>query len=326
MCDDQILINNLLANDMDIVWDQPIEHMRANHTAQGLPHKARTGKSQLTGQKIKIWSMDFAYRGQMFTNVCPGPDNWVAMPENHGKGLSRKNVQDHKLSFYDTWSRHCGDPTTGTKYFGLADYEQKYQKEVSDRAACLAHTLAHLPIGSGRKAPTKNTGGRDNMVFAHHYDAGNDAFWNAESRFAPIEQLEKAAPCSFWEVGAHTAAADSKKLLNQYPHCTAHAYEPIPNFFAKLRPRWENESRMTVHNYGLAAANSSFFVSNDSLQGESTFIGESANGSIEAKILSLRSALQDAGGIAPTLFHMNCEGMYVIMCLDTDVTLLQCTS
>jgi Nucleotide-diphospho-sugar transferase len=309
MCDDQILINRMLAFDLNVTWDEPVVRMRANHSQgkfTGLSYKERTGQSQVTGHTIKIWPMDFAYRGPMFPDVCPGPKNWVAMPEDHGRGLTRNTIHQHKLTFFATWAKHCGNNSADDlRPIGLAAYEVQYSMHEVAVATCLKNTLRFLPIGSGR-TPSEIGSGRD-MVFANHHSAGNDELWNDDIRFEAIVEL-KTAPCNVWEVGANTVAADSQQFFKDYPHCSFHVYEPFLDFFQPLQQRWENEPRMKVHNYGLGAKNSTFITA-DRLTDEGTYIGESTTESMEAKVVALDAALQEADSAIPTLFHINCKGM-----------------
>lgn len=183
-----------------------------------------------------------------------------------------------------------------------------------DREACLRDVLQNLPLGTGRPR-LRNGGVAEVRAFAHHYDAGNRARWNANLRLEPIDASltsNSNMNCSIWEVGANTEARDSRVFLRTYPpHCQLHAYEPIPPFFAKLQRHWQAEPRMTVHPYGLAAESTSFGVSPDKLKGQSTFIGESQGGTIQAKVVALSQALQEANHIYPKLLSINCEGASV---------------
>ena len=302
-CDDQIVINKMLAYDLDITWDEPVEPLKFDHSDgvfQNMPYKERTGRSAVTKQRIKIWSMDFAYRGPMFPDVCPGPDNWVAMPEDYRKRVQRRNIHRHKLSFFNTWDNFCGKRRAAGKLVGLANNgKQSYVPKDFDMAECLTNTLQHLPIGRGRK-PREKRIGRD-MAFAHHYDAGNDEFWNEGIRFVDMMELKKA-PCSIWEIGAHTRASDSRHFSSQYPICKLHAYEPNPIYFAELKERWENEPRMSLHNYGLGAQNSTYLIDR-----------ENSEAQVEGKIASIDFALKEAFDEVPTLFHMNCKGTLVCL-------------
>jgi len=178
------------------------------------------------------------------------------------------------------------------------------KQEVFDQTQCLKDVLQHLPIGHGRGKFRV----QEKQAFPHHYDAGNDKLWNADMRFKPLPQLQTSDPCSIWEVGAHKRADDSRRLLRDYPHCQFHAYEPVPNFFGELEYRWKGEDRMRLHPYGLAAKPSVFRLDPEDLKGQSTYIGETGGGSIQAQIQSLDVAIREAGNVPPTLLHMNCEG------------------
>ena len=61
--------------------------------------------------------------------------------------------------------------------------------------------------------------------------------------------------------------------------------------------------------YGFSHSQDSVIhLSADALQGQGTFIGDQENGSISAQIRSFQYAVADAGGVYPTVMHMNCEG------------------
>ena len=50
-CDDQIVVNKLLADELQVEWDEPLKLLRSNHSKgvfQGLPYAERTGKSKVT--------------------------------------------------------------------------------------------------------------------------------------------------------------------------------------------------------------------------------------------------------------------------------------
>jgi hypothetical protein len=109
-CDDQAKLNFVMAFDMDVRWNLTKWHKsfrtRNNHTAllDGLMEKGFTGVSGKTGQKIKIWDRDFAYRGAIDPEVCP-VDNWVSMPFVQTTSLAETGK--FKLGSYATWDSFC---------------------------------------------------------------------------------------------------------------------------------------------------------------------------------------------------------------------------
>ncbi|CAB9501248.1 expressed unknown protein [Seminavis robusta] len=200
-----------------------------------------------------------------------------------------------------------------------------------DFLMCVKDVLDNLPIGKGRLAARRNPK-RLNIVFAHHFDANNGPKkWNAKDRFQPMPQLQKAdagsaKSCVVWEVGAHERAEDSRTLLEQYPDCTYHAFEPIPTFFDNLQRNWKDEPRMHTHNFGIGVKDDVFQVDPNSLHSQSTYIGDYATdrgddgdvnynhnnqgggAGLHAHIKSFEHTVAEAGGQYPTLMHMNCEG------------------
>ena len=164
------------------------------------------------------------------------------------------------------------------------------------------------------------------------------------------EQQQQNTVCSIWEVGACTKASDSREFMKHYPHCEYHAYEPIPSFFQQLSNHWDsyqrlfddkndntntnkninknNKPRIYLHNYGIGKENRTFFVQDDSLKHQSTYIGDSLSMTTTtmtnntttpdsstsssqyhvAQIYSFDYAIQDSNSIPPTLLHLNCEG------------------
>ena len=144
----------------------------------------------------------------------------------------------------------------------------------SQMLSCLRTILQQqqLPIGGAGRDDNNNE--QDLLhprVFAHHWDARNIQNWNPGIRMVPIPQLQSSSSsCSVWEVGANTHARDTEQFLQQYPTCSYHAYEPIPDFFAQLNDRWAQESRVTPHNYGLGPEDVTFQIPPSQLHGEST--------------------------------------------------------
>jgi FkbM family methyltransferase len=133
-------------------------------------------------------------------------------------------------------------------------------------------------------------------VFVHQYDAGNDELWNEAIRFLEIPEL-RATPCSVWDIGAHRTASDSQRYMSMYPKCQFHAFEPNPYYFADLQKKFGGHARMSLHNYGLGARNS-------------TLLMDSKISKVQpkAQIVSIEVALREAGDQVPTLLHINCEG------------------
>ena len=201
-------------------------------------------------------------------------------------------------------------------------------EDLSNRLACLHNVLSnYLPIGYGR--PRLRT--TQLTVFAHLWDSGDHAKWNAEMRISPdIEELHQANTpdgdgCNVWEVGAHKTAYDSHELLKNYRYCKFHAFEPIPKYYRALKEHISMSRKEYVrtniipYNYGLSSTNATFYVSADNLQEQSTYIGESSTTSattgggikgdtIVGHIKTFDYAIQDTGGKKPTLLHINCEG------------------
>lgn len=157
-----------------------------------------------------------------------------------------------------------------------------------------------------------NLHGRDELLevaFAHHWDAGRVDMWNEEIRLLP-EPTIVAHGCSIWEVGANIAASDSRRLMQIFPTCTFHAYEPVPQFAKELVKKWQaRESRrpLHVHTYGLGLQSRNFTMDGTQLAGESTYIEEAPSGDVKIEVKSFFEAAKDAGGI-PSLVSINCEG------------------
>lgn len=221
-------------------------------------------------------------------------------------------------------------------YYLKYDY-QKQQDDAGENAhsdesytLCLEETLLNLPIGRGPHHKRKGLPNDQLLVWAHHFDARNGKKWNEQIRFEDLDNfLQKTdmkegavevgsgtnnqAPCKVWEIGAHTAAYDSSVLMEKYPQCEYHAYEPIPLYFNTLMKNWNGTKNMHLHNYGISKDDGSFNVSSSVLKGQSTFIGDSKQANVNTGDIStvviknFDFAVNDAGG-KPTLLHMNCEG------------------
>mmetsp|Transcript_3196 Transcript_3196/g.7568 ORF Transcript_3196/g.7568 Transcript_3196/m.7568 type:complete len:207 (+) Transcript_3196:327-947(+) len=102
MCDDQIVINEMIANEFGISWDN-------NAT-----RKARTGRSNVTGHTLKVLDHEWAYRdGGPGDALCPKrDDNWIAMPHADRKVLkiqyNRRNAPLFKIAMFDHFDKTCG--------------------------------------------------------------------------------------------------------------------------------------------------------------------------------------------------------------------------
>ncbi|KAI2493692.1 nucleotide-diphospho-sugar transferase [Fragilaria crotonensis] len=126
-CDDQVLLNQILAYDLGVKWNRTeAEHMEltthtedtnvtlanlGNHWERlvGLVTKGFTGYSEVMGLKIKVWDRDFAYRGKSDPSVCP-ERNWVSMPFVT-VGVRSAVVAAKKRTF-DVWDEHCPNEYT----------------------------------------------------------------------------------------------------------------------------------------------------------------------------------------------------------------------
>lgn len=192
--------------------------------------------------------------------------------------------------------------------------------------SCLKDVLWNeLPIAKLRpKIKEKCT--TNDLIYAHHGDAGHWQIWNRAvgGRMKPMKAMDKrnaeaekasdtendqhgGVRCSVWEVGANIAADDSRDLMKMYGHCRYHAFEPVPLFSEKLKQSWKDEPRMKVHEYGIGEKDNVIRVTEDALQGVSTFLADGKGGNIEIQIKTFEHALAQSDGI-PTLLQMNCEG------------------
>jgi Nucleotide-diphospho-sugar transferase len=126
-CDDQVLLNKLLAYDLNMKWGGPTnelsntttittkvtpsdidggkENIQLAKRLDGLITVGFTGYSVSTGIKIKIWDRDFAFRGEVNPRTCPSSQNWVSMP--FVIVVTRKQTPHAKLKAYDIWDNHC---------------------------------------------------------------------------------------------------------------------------------------------------------------------------------------------------------------------------
>ncbi|CAB9497767.1 Nucleotide-diphospho-sugar transferase [Seminavis robusta] len=110
-CDDQVVLNNLLLT-LNITWDNT-DHLPPpeNRTSESiLPKQSMTGIASATGHTVKVWSRDFAFRGDMYPEECP-VDNWVSMPwpvQPRGISWTRQNIHVYKHRMFQQWDDHCG--------------------------------------------------------------------------------------------------------------------------------------------------------------------------------------------------------------------------
>jgi hypothetical protein len=111
-CDDQVVLNELIANKLDITWDMPPQRFENGTIVPVAPTRSMTGVSSVTGHSIKVWDGNFAYRGMMYPEVCPPKEyNWVAMPapvKPANVKMSRETVHVFKKRMFDQWDAYCG--------------------------------------------------------------------------------------------------------------------------------------------------------------------------------------------------------------------------
>jgi hypothetical protein len=130
LCDDQILLNRLVAYVFRVQWNRnSTEHGEVtvptrdtnvtidrlgNHFDRlvGLVTKGFTGYSESTGAQIYVWDRDFAYRGKADPSVCPKL-NWVSMP--FVTAPVRSGVARAKWNTYDIWDTNCPNNYTAAK-------------------------------------------------------------------------------------------------------------------------------------------------------------------------------------------------------------------
>jgi hypothetical protein len=110
LCDDQVVLNKILAFDMGMVWNLTDWHKsvrttnKKDHRLDGVLIKGFTGESTKTGHKVMLWDREFAYRGENDPDVCP-VDNWVSMPMVVMRG--RWEAASAKNKSYDIWDSYC---------------------------------------------------------------------------------------------------------------------------------------------------------------------------------------------------------------------------
>jgi len=126
-CDDQVEWNILLYNDMK--WNTPVKKKQrkifvakkeSSHSksfsGDELMQLGFNGRSKTIPEfHAKIWDRDFAWRGEFHTPVCPGIENWVAMPMNvpykYERQIKARSKHTHgynKLARIIFWEAFCG--------------------------------------------------------------------------------------------------------------------------------------------------------------------------------------------------------------------------
>jgi hypothetical protein len=143
MCDDQIILNEMIASQeaLGIQWDDDIGHDHNDTTNTSitngttsssdqekktpvLPRKSRTGRSSVTGHRIKIWDRDWVFRGdpseplkcheEAVGSSSEQPTNWIAMPFVYQDTpkvrqiYTRQSAHLYKLAMFDIWDEGCG--------------------------------------------------------------------------------------------------------------------------------------------------------------------------------------------------------------------------
>jgi len=109
ICDDQIVLNEMILNEMAIEWDEDTTNVTSNT-------QSRTGRSNTTGHAVKVWDHDLAYRGpSLIVDGCPLDNietNWIAMPFGDPSltrfKITRVSVIQVKLQMFDAWDKMCG--------------------------------------------------------------------------------------------------------------------------------------------------------------------------------------------------------------------------
>jgi hypothetical protein len=116
-CNDQVEVNRfiLVPEIGGVVWDETPNQRRVNSTDSnnGLLEIGQTGRSNVTGHKLKIWDRDFAWRGPINTQFCPSKNNWVSMPGplpwSFIKGLPSGKERSGRIEY---WEKYYGDNGT----------------------------------------------------------------------------------------------------------------------------------------------------------------------------------------------------------------------
>lgn len=111
-CDDQIILNKLLAEEIQWAltdWHKSFRTIHPNHSRlDGLLTRGFSGVSTMTSttehHTIMVWDRDFAYRGENDPTVCP-VENWVSMP--FVTYTSRWEGGNAKYKSYDVWDKSC---------------------------------------------------------------------------------------------------------------------------------------------------------------------------------------------------------------------------
>lgn len=98
-CDDQVVVNKYVY--YNYLWDHrtPGEFPEIPQTLEEMDWQGYTGYDNKTGNKIKIWDRDVAYRAPFDEKTCPNKTrSWIAMPT----GLDRDKA-------WDIWKDKCMD-------------------------------------------------------------------------------------------------------------------------------------------------------------------------------------------------------------------------
>eukprot|EP00979_Chaetoceros_neogracilis_P016062 scaffold6907_cov124-Chaetoceros_neogracile.AAC.1 len=264
-----------------------------------------------------------------FVSVYAGTGIYSSVAVYYGDDTKPSNTANPVDADTDTDARQQELDETKKRLYEL---EAKQQQIGIDKQflSCLQNVLwKELPIANG-----KDKGTTKDVVFAHHGDAGHWQIWNhhidkvfkglttmdainrnaatAEEGGENVNGSNKVKKCSIWEVGANTAADDSRTLMKLYGNCEYHAFEPVPNFNEQLLEVWKDEKRMKIHQYGIGATEAKFYVTAEDLQGQGTFLmdasgGDTSKAKIEIEIKTFDTALSQSSGI-PDMVQMNCEG------------------
>eukprot|EP00555_Chaetoceros_dichaeta_P014018 CAMPEP_0198271172 /NCGR_PEP_ID=MMETSP1447-20131203/48139_1 /TAXON_ID=420782 /ORGANISM="Chaetoceros dichaeta, Strain CCMP1751" /LENGTH=400 /DNA_ID=CAMNT_0043963607 /DNA_START=14 /DNA_END=1216 /DNA_ORIENTATION=+ len=131
-CDDQVEWNKMILGDMK--WNISVGNTMENATErqkEQLMQLGFDGRSKTIPEfHAKVWDHDFAWRKEFITPVCPGIQNWVAMPDNlphKFKAQIKTNTQQangfQKLARVHSWEAFCGPNGTNreaTKHMDVA--------------------------------------------------------------------------------------------------------------------------------------------------------------------------------------------------------------
>ncbi len=196
---------------------------------------------------------------------------------------------------------------------GSRNQSKRFSKLSPSFLECMQDIGCHLPV---RKA--------DGEIVAHHYLAGRPEWWNEGIRFAPFGATLPEAPLIL-DIGGNTVAADSREFLKMFPGAEIHIYEPVPPYVEELGRNWREHlsQHVSIHDVGLGDRDKMVRLSQDNLDGQSTFIMDSLtkneeeeNSAFLLRIVDARDELRDYLGVDANgrsrqridLLHMNCEG------------------